>query len=152
MAALLLVSAMTHAADYSSGHGALQLWDDEAKANLPQWIKLWLMFMLLVFASGLLFVWRHMEARWVVGGVIAGLLFSRFAVPALGLVPLSGLVALVHLIFWSPALFLLIKNRPFAKGWSAYAVWSGLATFCIVFSFVFDVRDAAIYLWHMLLG
>lgn len=148
----LFLSSMVQAETYTSGHGALQLWDDQAKANLPEWIRYWLLFMLAVFACGLLFVWRHVEARWLVGGVIAGLLFSRFAVPALDLAPLSGLVALVHLVFWSPALFFMLKNRPFVGGLSLYGSWAALATGCILFSFVFDIRDAAIYVWHLMAG
>lgn len=148
----LFLPAVVSADDYSSGHQALQVWDDEAQANMPEWIKYWLLGMVSVFALGLLFVWRHIEARWLVGGFVAGLLFSKFAVPALGLVPLSGLVALIHVVFWSPALYLMLKNRPFMKGFSAYACWSGLATACIVFSFVFDIRDSVIYLLHLLAG
>lgn len=146
----LLLPAAAIAADYSSGHQALQVWDAEAQANMPQWIKYWLLGMVSVFALGLLFVWRHVEARWLVGGFIAGLLFSKFAIPALGLMPLSGLVALIHLVFWSPALFFMLKNRPFMQGFSPYACWAAVATGCILFSFIFDIRDSVIYLAHIL--
>jgi hypothetical protein len=146
---IFLIAASAQANQYTSGHSALGIWDAQAQANLPQWIKIWLVTMLSVFASGLLFVWKHVEARWVVGGVFGALAFVKYGVPALGLVPLSGLVALVHLLFWSPALFLLLKNHPFMQGWSAYGIWSALATACILFSFLFDIRDAAIYLAHL---
>ena len=63
--------------------------------------------------------------------------------------PLSGLIALLHVVFWSPALYLLLTRRPFMKERSAYAVWSALATLVILFSFVFDVPGAAIYLDHI---
>lgn len=147
---VFLIAAFSHADGYSSGHNALGVWDAEAQANMPQWIKVWLMFMISVFAAGLLFVWKHLEARWLVGGVIGALAFSKFGIPALGWVPLSGLVASVHLVFWSPALFFMLKNRPFMQGWSFYNAWAGLATACIVFSFIFDVRDSAIYITHLL--
>ncbi len=147
---VFLIAAFSHADGYSSGHNALGVWDAEAQANMPQWIKIWLLFMISVFAAGLLFVWKHVEARWLVGGVILALLFSKFGIPALGWTPLSGLVATIHLVFWSPALFLMLKNRPFMQGWSFYNAWAGLATACIVFSFIFDVRDSAIYFAHLL--
>ena len=153
---LLLITlaspVLAFAADYSSGHQALQIWDDQAKANMPTWVFYWLISMASVFACGLFFIKRHVEARWLVGGFVLGLFFSRFAIPALGLVPLSGLVALVHLVFWSPALYLMLKNRPFIKVKGIYSIWSAMATFCICFSFVFDIRDAAIYLSHVLIG
>jgi len=66
----------------------------------------------------------------------------------MGLLTLSGLVALTHLIFWSPALFVLLKHRTFLKQRSVYAGWCGLVV-VIIISFVFDVRDAVIYLRHL---
>lgn len=142
----MLCSMSAGAQDYSSGHHALQVWDSAAMAGLPVWVKLWLVFMGSIFACGVFFVKRHIEARWLVGGFALGLLLTKFVVPLLGLVPLSGLVALVHIVFWSPALYLFLKNRPFLGKFSAYGLWSGVATGCILFSFVFDIRDAYIYL------
>lgn len=149
----VLVSALlasTGAGAYEPGNQALQLWNDEGIANSPQWVQTWLMVMLVSFAMGLLFVWKRVEARWVVGGFIAAILISRLGIPALGIVKLSGLVALVHLIFWSPGLYLMLKNRPFLKERSFYAIWSALITAVILFSFIFDIRDAAIYLDYVL--
>lgn len=147
---LLTISASSAIAqEYTSGHGALSIWDEAAQANMPQWIKFWLMFMTAVFLCGVLFIKSKAEARWLIGGVVLGLLFSKFIIPQLGIVKLSGLVALLHLVFWSPALYFLLKNRPFLQPLSPYVVWSGLATGCILFSFIFDIRDAFIYLNHI---
>ncbi|WP_109354505.1 hypothetical protein [Sphingorhabdus sp. EL138] len=146
---LIAATSAQAAAGYPSGHTALEVWDADGQANAPQWVQVWLMIMLASFALGLLFVWKRVEARWVVGGFITSLLVSGFAIPTLGLVPLSGLIALMHLIFWSPALYLLLKNRPFMKERSLYGFWTGLITAVILFSFIFDIRDAAIYLDHM---
>ncbi|MEO9468322.1 hypothetical protein [Parasphingorhabdus sp.] len=149
----VLVSGLltaTNAGAYEPGNQALQLWNDEGIANSPQWVQTWLMVMLASFAVGLLFVWKRVEARWVVGGFITAILLSRLGIPALGIVKLSGLVALVHLIFWSPGLYLLLKNRPFLTERSFYALWSALITVVILFSFIFDVRDAVIYLDYVL--
>lgn len=147
---LILSTAAQAATGYESGHTALEIWDAEGQANAPQWVQIWLMIMLASFALGLLFVWKRVEARWVVGGFITAILISRLGIPAMGIVKLSGLVALVHLIFWSPALYLLLKNRPFMHERSLYAIWSGLITAVILFSFIFDIRDAAIYLDHVM--
>lgn len=145
----LFLSWSVLAQDYNSGHAALEVWDSDAQANLPQWIKIWLIFMGAVYAGGLFFLKNHIEARWLVGGFIAGLLFSKLVIPGLGIVPLSGLVGLDHVVFWTPALVVMLKNRPFIRGFSIYNFWSGLATGCILFSFVFDLRDAYIYIDYM---
>jgi hypothetical protein len=68
----------------------------------------------------------------------------------LGLVPLSGLFSLVHIICWSPALYILLTRRPFLKDRSPFTLWSGAITAAIIFSFIFDIPDAVIYLDHML--
>ena len=134
------------AQDYESGHGALQVWDDEGRANAPLWVQIWLNIMLLAFATGLIFVWRRVEARWAVGGFLCVAAAVVLSQTLTDIAPLSGFLALLHLIFWSPALYLLLTRRPFLKERSAYAVWSGFITFVILFSFIFDIRDAAIYL------
>lgn len=143
-------TAVQAATGYQPGHTALEVWNAEGQANAPQWVQIWLMIMLASFALGLLFVWKRVEARWVVGGFITSIAVSGFVIPALGLISLSGLIALMHIVFWSPALYLLLKNRPFLKERSLYAFWSGLITAVILFSFIFDIRDAAIYLDHIL--
>lgn len=146
----LVATSLVLAQTYEPGHQALQIWNEEAMANSPEWVKIWLYIMLASFALGLLFVWKRVEARWVVGGFILALAISTWVLPALNLVILSGLVALVHLICWTPALYMLLSRRTFTKERSFYAVWCGWITLVIIFSFVFDVRDAAIYLGHLL--
>lgn len=141
--------ALPALAAYEHGPGALQIWDAEGQANAAAWVKLWLAFMAAAMLSGVFFVWKHSEARWVVAGVVLGLLITKFVIPALSIINLSGLVGLVHVLCWSPALYLLLKNRPFGKGFSPYAVWTGVVTAVILFSFIFDIRDAAIYLHHL---
>lgn len=147
---LLLTPAKGFAAPYESGYKALEIWNEQAMANAPQWIQIWLGVLTLIFALGLIFVWHRPIARWAVGGFIATILIVMFAVPALGLVPLAGLMALIHVICWSPALYLLLTQRPFMQKPSLFSIWSGLLTATILFSFFFDIRDSAIYLDHML--
>jgi hypothetical protein len=135
---------------YEPGHGALKLATEEAEALRPAWVGYWLNFMTLSFALGLLFVWKRVEARWVVGGIISTFLIAGAGVPALNLEPLSGLYSLIHIITWTPGLYFMIKNKPFMGENSLYKYWSGLITGVIIFSFIFDVRDTFIYLDHML--
>lgn len=140
------------AEEYAKGHGALEDFSGEGFAASPQWVQIWVMFMVATFAVGLLFfAWRRPVARWAAGGFIASGLFATFAVPALGLPPLSGSIAIAHLIFWTPALVLLLKNRPFANAseGTAFRLWAGVMTGVILVSFVFDIRDAVTYVSHI---
>lgn len=135
--------------DYQHGHGALQLFDSEGMDNTPQWVMIWIMFMAFTFFCGLLFVKNHPIARWVVGCFVAGVVISTLANSVLGVPQLSGFIALIHIIFWSPALFQLLTKRPFLGTLSAFTVWSGVMTLVILFSFIFDIRDASLYLMHL---
>lgn len=152
-AALLLLAVSAEPAlaqPYQSGHQPLELWDEVGRASMPRWVGIWLAILMSTFALGLLFVWRHVEARWVVGGFVAMMVVTVASGRVFGLLPLSGLFSLVHLICWSPALYVLLTRRPFLKERSLYALWSGAITAVIIFSFIFDIPDAAIYLDHML--
>jgi hypothetical protein len=135
---------------YESGHQPLQLWDNAARSSMPLRVTIWLGIMMTTFALGLLFVRRHTEARWVVGGFICMIFVTVATGRVLGLEPLSGLFSLVHIICWSPALYVLLTRQPFLQDRSLYALWSGAITAAIIFSFIFDIPDAAIYLDHML--
>lgn len=134
---------------YQPGHGALEIWNAEGRAAAPEWVQIWLRIMGATFLVGLFFVWHRVEARWVVGGVVLSLLASRGLSAYTDIVMLSGLVAIIHLIFWSPGLYMLLTRRPFFGERSAYATWSAAATMVILFSFFFDLRDAIIYLDHI---
>ncbi len=146
---LLITTGSTFAQDYESGHAALEVWDSEARANVPSWIRIWLRFMQLSFVVGIAFIWNHVEARWAIGGFIAVFAVTVLSQTLTSIVPLSGFIALLHVIFWSPALYFLITRRPFLKERTIYAFWSALITIVIIFSFVFDIPGSIIYLDHI---
>jgi hypothetical protein len=147
---LAMASASLSAQEFEHGHQAMQLFDKEGFENSPQWVQIWVGFMMASFMAGVLFVRNHVIARWVVGGVLAGLIFGAIAGAVFGVPNYSGFIALVHIIFWTPALYQLLTKRPFLGERSAFTVWSGGITLVICFSFIFDIRDAAIYLSHIL--
>ena len=148
--AALCCGAPVHAQELASGHGPLEIWDADARANVPAWVRVWLRFMQITFLLGLVFVWRRVEARWVVGGFFAVFLSAVATQELTDIDPLSGLIATLHVVFWTPALYVLLARRPFAKERSIYAAWTGLITLVILFSFVFDVPYMAIYFDHVL--
>ncbi len=131
--------------NYEHGNGALQIFDAQGMANSPKWVMVWVYFMLISFAASLFFVKNHVEARWVAGGFVVGAILITLATRLIGLPPLSGLIALMHLIAWTPALIVLLKRRPFTGPLTAFSIWAGVMTFVILFSFIFDIRDAAIF-------
>ena len=130
------------------GNGALEIFDAEGQANSPRWVMGWVAFMLTSFLIGIGFAFVRKEARWLMAPIVLGFvsMFTLFA--ATDLPQLSGLIALIHLIFWTPTLIMLLRNRWFLKESTWFGRWTGVLTFVILFSFIFDIRDAAIYLDH----
>ncbi|MEO0883561.1 MAG: hypothetical protein AAFY34_12665, partial [Pseudomonadota bacterium] len=98
----VVVTVPSLAQDYDHGNGALELFDNEGVANSPAWVRAWVFVMLGTFAAGLLFVRRRLEARVVVGGFVLGIAVMILLQTLFGLPPLSGFIALIHLIFWTP--------------------------------------------------
>lgn len=150
LSSVLFAGTLLAQTDYGHGNGALQVFDAEGQANSPRWVMLWIMFMLASFVAGLLFVKNHPVARWVVGGFVVGMICLFVAQKGLGIPPISGFIATIHLVCWSPGLYQLLTKRPFTGPLSAFSVWSAVITLVILFSFVFDLRDAFIYLRHIL--
>ncbi len=141
--------ANANAVDYPKGHQALEVFDAQGMEATPQWVMFWIIFMVANFAAGLFFIRRHPIARWVVGSFIAGMLALSIS-EVLGIVQLSGFIALLHLVFWSPALYQLLTKRPFlTKKRTVFSIWSAVITLVILLSFVFDIRDSIIYLNHI---
>jgi len=138
------------AQDIAHGNGALEIFDGEGIANSPTWVKAWIGFMMGTFLVGLVFAIKHVQARWVMGFILAGFGTMSVLTNGMGMLAFSGLIALIHIIFWIPALSILLKNRTFSKESTKFARWTGVITFVILFSFIFDIRDAAIYLDHIL--
>ncbi|MDF1741341.1 MAG: hypothetical protein P1U86_19430 [Verrucomicrobiales bacterium] len=150
LAALLSGNAFGAEA-YPKGAGALEVFDGEAMSALPLPAKLWLKFMMLTFAAGLIFfAWKKPIARWAAGGMIVSMATCAPVFTALGLPVLSGSIAIWHIVCWSPALVLLLTKRPFLKSNEGlpYRTWSVIMTGVILISFIFDFRDAAIYIHH----
>ena len=146
-----IVTLNVHATEYQKGYRALEIFDAQGMDLTPLWVKIWIVVATACFAAGLLFVRRHTIARWVVGGYIAGFMTLVFS-SVFGLVQLklAGFNALIHIIFWSPSLYLLLINRPFISSKiSAFSIWSAVITVVMLFSFVFDIPYALTYLKHI---
>jgi len=118
----------------------------EGLANSPTWVQGFLYFLLAMALVSVIFMPRHLEARWAGGGLLAGIILTFYVIPYLPIVSLGGMYAVMHFVLWIPGYCLLLKNRPFMKGWSLFGAWCAAVTFIITFSFIFDVRDISIYI------
>ena len=111
---------------------------------LPQWVQLWMNWMLIVLGVGsLVFSIFRVEARWLFLAFFA----SIVATMALGMtIGWNGLWGGTHLLFWTPAVIYLLRRLPSINTNGIYGNWYLLALATMIVSLVFDAKDVAQYL------
>ncbi len=155
LTSLLILSIVfhldAHAGEYQHGHHALEIFDAQGIEATPFWVMAWIVLSTACFTAGLLLVWRHSVARWVVGCYIAGFMaLIASSVFDSDILRLAGFNALIHVIFWPPALYQLLSKRPFlSKKVTVFSIWSGVITAVILVSYSFDIPYSFIYLKHV---
>ncbi len=120
---------------------ALQAQIDAQMAALGTPVELWVNWMMIIFISSILFVWKNKEARWALAALLVTLPTALLIFKLWGNV---HLFALAHLLWWTPLLVYLIKSfqrQEKFKHWGALRLWHHLLCATIVVSLLFDVRD-----------
>ncbi|MEM7327294.1 MAG: hypothetical protein AAF437_01065 [Pseudomonadota bacterium] len=111
----------------------------EMNANSPTWVIIWVNAMVLILALAIPFSFSYREARWILLGVVLGMIGTIVAYSMFGFTRLLGLG---HILFWTPTLIYIITVR----GWKTYhktlfSRWLILAAVIIGISLAFDVID-----------
>lgn len=131
---------------------ALELWDNAARASLPWWLYLWLGFLVLTFLTSIVFVRRHPAARWALGGFVASHVLVVVIEASDLAVVRRGLVSLLHVLCWAPALLPLVAAARAATDEPRFRAWCWTLVGVIAVAFVFDLRDGISYLYHLASG
>ncbi len=112
-------------------------------------VKIWMNWMLVIFLSSIIFVWRHKTAWAVLVTLLLSLPLAIYIFEFTQSVPLIGLA---HIALWIPlAIFLIIME---VKGKTAqlkspYGIYIVLLLITIAISLFFDIRDAVLILFEM---
>lgn len=112
-------------------------------AALPQWVTMWMNWMLVVLAIGsLVFSFFRVEARWL----FLAFVLSIIATMALGMtIGWNRLWGVTHLIFWTPVAIYMYRRLPAINTNSVYGIWYLLALATMIISLAFDAKDVAQY-------
>jgi len=128
---------------------ALDIWDNAARQALPIQVKVWLGLMMLTNIAAIGFLKNHVAARWVFAGFVlshgAGIVMAMQ-----GMTLLAGQVSLLHVIFWTPGMIMLLLRRNEIQYPKAYGIWATLSLTFYFGSMLFDVPDASIYIQHLM--
>lgn len=130
-------------ADFWMSLQAAQAAQDAYVATLPQWVHIWMYWMLAVLAAGsLVFSIFRVEARWL----LLAFALTIVATMALGMtMGWNKLWGATHLVFWTPVVVYFIRRWPLVGKRSAYGVWFVLALATMIVSLVFDAKDTIQY-------
>lgn len=144
---VLVLGVTTMRVSDASASYALEPWNMETRLNLPIWLGVWLLGVLLpANLASVFFVRNHVAARWVLGGFFCSHLWLTLVEVTGAFVVQGGLVSLGHIIFWSPGIYALYRYRSEIELPSAYGIWACVILVVYGVSMIFDVRDAAIWI------
>lgn len=114
------------------------------------WLGVWILVLIGVQAASVAFAFWRWGARATLLGLGALFAFVGLVGDGLGLPMLDGYLSLLHLVFWTPALIVLLRElATTTRLRSAYGIWSVAAVAVIGASFVVDLPDGLIYLHHV---
>lgn len=119
------------------------------QSETSQATKIWMNWMMIMFLSSLLFVFKFKPARWAVATILGTFVLAAIVWT---LTQNVHLFAIPHLILWTPLAIYLWKSTlsPTARAKTyppqslyakAHLLWAALLFTTILISLVFDVRD-----------
>ncbi len=105
-------------------------------------LKIWVFWLMIVNTASVLFVFRHVDARWVLAAWLINLSLMDYLYETYGFVRLLGLS---HVIVWTPLLVYVGGRWRTFDPRSSFGVWifALLATNAV--SLLFDYVDVARY-------
>ena len=134
-------------ADFLSALQAAQASQDAYVAALPQWVQLWMYWMLAVlFLGSFIASFFRVEARWL----FLSFVLTIIATMALGMsMGWNKLWGATHLVLWTPVVIYFLKRWPRIEKRSVYGIWFTLALATMCVSLVFDAKDVIEYVMGM---
>lgn len=108
----------------------------------PFWLQGWIAWMGMVNLGAIVFL-RHVQARWALAafGSAAILMSILFEVNGF-----NRLLGLAHVVFWTPLVIYLLRQRPGLEPGSPFRVWVTVLIATNSLSLVIDYCDVIRYL------
>ncbi|NEO87653.1 MAG: hypothetical protein F6J87_25850 [Spirulina sp. SIO3F2] len=133
---------------------AMRIWDNAARLSLPLGLKVWLGFLVSTFVAALFFVMHHAAARWAIAGFILSHIVVYLLSASKTYTLRRGMVSLLHVVCWSPALGVaiweLMNNWQGSINASLYDLWCGVFVMVVAIAFIFDLRDSGAFVYYVL--
>ncbi len=111
--------------------------------------KIWMDWMMIIFLSSLIFVYRRLSARFIFASLI---LSMPIAIWIFETTKSPHLIGIAHIVVWLPLAIYLVKAEvveKIEKIKSPYGIYITLLLSTIVISLFFDIRDAILIAFDM---
>jgi hypothetical protein len=141
---ILVLLVVRYAIGTNAGLGPDAKWDRNAVWSSPLWLQVWLLGPVsLVFYAAFVFAFWYQEARWAAAAFVVSHV-PVFASEGMGLT--VGMVGVIHLICWAPALYVAARRLRNVEGRTPFGIWVHAFCFVVSVSLVFDARDGFAWL------
>lgn len=111
--------------------------------------KIWMDWMMIIFLSSLIFVYKHLSARFIFASLILSL---PIAIWIFETTKSPHLIGAAHIVVWLPLSIFLVKTEiigKIEKLKSPYGVYLILLLTTIMISLFFDIRDSILIALEM---
>ncbi len=112
-------------------------------ANQATWIVVWVYWLVFINFAAILFVWKRVEARWVLAAMVVNLPLMNFLFETVGWVRLLGLS---HVLVWTPLLLYLWWRRDLIERATLYGKYLTVLFVTNFASLILDYHDVARHL------
>ena len=124
---------------------------DPLGESMPEFstaVSWWIVWLVVIGLTSTPFALKHTGARWVLGAYVANHSVAMGTGWLLGADALTnGLVSVTHVVFWTPAVVVLIMGLRTINRASLYGGWHMAALATMAISLLFDYRDSYVYLF-----
>jgi hypothetical protein len=118
-------------------------------AGTSEAVQIWMNWMMIIFMASLIFVYKHVSARYIFGALVITLPIALFIFDQTGNINFIGIA---HIIGWLPLSIYLIKTEIIGKLdklKTPYGIYLVLLLDTILISLIFDFRDVALVMLGM---
>ena len=112
-------------------------------------VKIWMDWMMIIFLSSLIFVYKHVSARFIFAALI---LSAPIAIWIFNETKSPHLIGVAHIIVWLPLAIYLLKVEVIGKKEklkTPYGIYLVLILATILISLYFDIRDTTLIAFGM---
>lgn len=103
----------------------------------------WVAWLVIMNLGAVIFVWRRVEARWVLAAMLANMPFMNMLFYYFGYTRILGLS---HIIFWTPLLVYLWRRRKTIRLKTPFGIYIHALFISDFISLVIDYSDTIRYL------